>query len=172
VVGVNDLVPAGNLANLVKCDPTRGKLTDTVMKRKIRPLATRWSRVVRGSKVSPCAKAPPRSRGRKSGSRSSSNAAYIVLQSLFLASPSTGRRQQWGHFVCRRIHPRRSRLQRRSRCVPAELYSPLHHGDFGLGCSSGGGCSYRQWCHETRILSSRPPLSAQHWHRGLLLPGQ
>ena len=28
---------------------------------------TCWSRVVRGSKVSPCAKAPPRSRGRKSG---------------------------------------------------------------------------------------------------------
>ena len=34
VVAGNDLVPADNLANLVKCDSTQGKITDTVKKRK------------------------------------------------------------------------------------------------------------------------------------------
>jgi glyceraldehyde-3-phosphate dehydrogenase/erythrose-4-phosphate dehydrogenase len=74
VVAVNDLVPADNLAYLVKYDSTQGKFTDTVRSEKSDPALGRrrhaWSWVARGSNASPCAKAPPRSRGKNSESRS------------------------------------------------------------------------------------------------------
>jgi glyceraldehyde 3-phosphate dehydrogenase len=73
VVAVNDLVPADNLAYLVKYDSAQGKFTDTVTSEKFDPsLAEDDTLFVDGQRIKYLAmrEGPPRSRGRKSGSRS------------------------------------------------------------------------------------------------------
>jgi glyceraldehyde-3-phosphate dehydrogenase/erythrose-4-phosphate dehydrogenase len=47
VAAVNDLVPADNLANLVKCDSTQGKITDTVKSEKFDSIRNYCERVWR-----------------------------------------------------------------------------------------------------------------------------
>ncbi len=71
VVAVNDLVPADNLAYLVKYDSTQGKFAGTVASEKSNPsLAEDDTLLVDGqrSRASPCVKAPLGSRGRNSAS--------------------------------------------------------------------------------------------------------
>jgi glyceraldehyde 3-phosphate dehydrogenase len=47
VAAVNDLVPADNLANPVKCDSTQGKITDTVKSEKFDSIRNYCERVWR-----------------------------------------------------------------------------------------------------------------------------
>ena len=77
VVAVNDLVPADNLAYLLKYDSTQGRFTGTVAQREVRadrsPRTTCSSSTATRSSAWPSRKARPRCRGSNSASSTSSN---------------------------------------------------------------------------------------------------
>lgn len=73
VIAVNHIVPADNLAYLLKYGSTQGKFAGTVMSKNPTghsQKVTRWSRTTRRSNVSRCAKVPLHFLGRSSASRS------------------------------------------------------------------------------------------------------
>ena len=76
VVAVNDLVPADNLAYLLKYDSTQGRFSGTVASEKSRrrpPRTTCWSSTATRSSAWPSRKGRPPCRGSSSASSTSSN---------------------------------------------------------------------------------------------------
>ena len=104
VVAVNDIVPADNLAYLVKYDSTQGKFPGTVTSKKSKPDAAEDDvLVVNGQKssASPSRKAPRRCRGKQLG-------VDIVIESTGLFTEAEkakghldGRREESHHLAPR-----------------------------------------------------------------------